>query len=190
MSSAPMGSASGERIGREDGHPPWAPGAGDSTPTGASAARDRCHEWRLPSTASSVTVLRRGLHAFLQGTSLSGEQLYDLLLAACEAASNAIEHAQHPSESFFDVLTEVDDEWVSILVRDFGEWREAIAGPHRGRGLGMMRALADMSLVSQPGGTTVTLRSRGVDVRPPEPGNAARDPADGDGRNVPRPPGS
>jgi anti-sigma regulatory factor (Ser/Thr protein kinase) len=107
------------------------------------------------------------LHAFLQGTSLSGDQCYDLLLAACEAASNAIEHAQHPSEPFFDVLTEVDDGRVSVLVRDFGVFREGLAGPLRGRGLGMMRALADMSLDSQPGGTTVTLRSRDVDVRPP-----------------------
>jgi len=167
MTSAPIGSASGERTGSEDGHPPWPPGAGDPALAGASAGSDRFREWRLPTTASSVTVLRRGLHAFLRGTPLSGDQLYDLLLAACEAASNAVEHAQHPSEPFFDVLTEVDDERVSILVRDFGEWREGLAGPHRGRGLGMMRALADMSLVSQPGGTTVTLRSRGVDVPPP-----------------------
>jgi anti-sigma regulatory factor (Ser/Thr protein kinase) len=190
MVSAAMGSASGERTSREDGYAPWASGVGDPALAGASAARDRCREWRLPSTASSVTVLRRGLHAFLQGTSLSGDQIYDLLLAACEAASNAIEHAQHPSEPFVDVLTEVDDGRVSILVRDFGEWREALAGPYRGRGLGMMRALADMSLVSQPGGTTVTLRSRGLDLRPPDPGNASRDPANGDGRNVPRPAGS
>jgi anti-sigma regulatory factor (Ser/Thr protein kinase) len=107
------------------------------------------------------------LQAFLGGRSLTGDQLYDLVLAACEAASNAIEHAQRPSEPFFDVLTEFDDGRVSILVRDFGEWREGLAGPHRGRGLGMMRALTDMSLASEPGGTTVTLRSRRVSVQPP-----------------------
>jgi anti-sigma regulatory factor (Ser/Thr protein kinase) len=135
-----------------------------SAPIGSD---DRCREWRLPSTASSVPVLRRGLHAFLQGTPLSGDQAYDLLLAACEAASNAIEHAQRPSEPFFDVFTEVDDGRVSILVRDFGEWCEDLTGPHRGRGLGMMRELADVSLISEPGGTTVTLRSRFADVRPP-----------------------
>src|SRR5690348_4268485 len=162
-----MGSASAERTGSENGTVPRAPGTDGSLLAGAPAARDRCREWRLPSTASSLPVLRRALHAFLQGTSLSGDQCYDLLLSACEAASNAIEHAQHPSEPFFDVLTEVDDGWVSVLVRDFGVWREGLAGPHRGQGLGMMRALADMVLDSQPGGTTVTLRSRDVDVRPP-----------------------
>jgi anti-sigma regulatory factor (Ser/Thr protein kinase) len=167
MTSASMGSASAERIGSESGAASRAPCTDGSLLLGAPAARDRCREWRLPATAGSVRVLRRGLHAFLQGTSLSGDQCYDLLLAACEAASNAIEHAQHPSEPFFDVLTEVDDGRVSVLVRDFGVWREGLAGPHRGRGLGMMRALADMSLDSQPGGTTVTLRSRDVDVRPP-----------------------
>ena len=169
MSSVPRSSTSGARTGSEEWRAPWASGAGDLNPVGASAARDRCREWRLPSTARSVPLLRRELHAYLQGTSLTEEQLYDLLLAACEAATNAIEHAQRPSQSFFDVVTEVDGERVSILVRDFGEWREPIAESHRGRGIAMMRALADMSLVSNPGGTTVTLRSRGVDFQPSEP---------------------
>lgn len=167
MTSAPVGSTPAERTGSENGLSPRAPGTDDSFLAGGPAARERSREWRLPSTASSVPVLRRGLHAFLLGTSLSGDQCYDLLLAACEAASNAIEHAQHPSEPFFDVLTQVDDGWVSVLVRDFGRWREGQGGPHRGRGLGMMRALADMSLDSQPGGTTVTLRCRDVGVGPP-----------------------
>lgn len=184
MSSAPRGSASGVRGGSELDPGTGTPSAGDPTPAGVSAARERCREWRLPSTPGSVTVLRRELRAYLQGTSLSGEQLYDLLLAACEAASNAIEHAQRPSESFFDVLTEVDHERVSILVRDFGEWLEPIAGSHRGRGIGMMRALADMSLVSNAGGTTVTLRSRGPDVQPPGPEDVAGDRLD---RHVGRP---
>ena len=185
MSSAPRGSAPEVRTGGQVGHTTRSPGAGDPTPAGASAVRERCREWRLPSTPGSVTVLRRELRAYLQGTSLSGEQLYDLLLAACEAASNAIEHAQRPSQSFFDVLTEVDHERVSILVRDFGEWLEPIAGSHRGRGMGMMRALTDMSLVSNAGGTTVTLRSRGPDVQPPGPEDAAGDRLD---RHVGRPP--
>lgn len=174
--TAPTGSASGERVGSGDERAPRAPGASDPLPAGVSAASDLRREWRLPATATSVPVLRRGLLAFLQGTSVLGEeQLYDLLLAACEAVSNAIEHAQHPSEPFFDVHTEVDDGRVCILVRDFGEWREGVIGPYRGRGLAMMRTLTDMSLVSRPGGTTVTLRSRDGDVRPPEPGNAGDD---------------
>ena len=185
MTSAPRVSSSGVPRGSEVDPRSGTGSAGDPTPVGASAARERCREWRLPSTPSSVTVLRRELRAYLQGTSLSGEHLYDLLLAACEAASNAIEHAQRPSESFFDVLTEVDHERVSILVRDFGEWLEPIAGSYRGRGMGMMRALTDMSLVSNAGGTTVTLRSRGPDVQPPGPEDAAGDRLD---RHVGRPP--
>lgn len=105
-------------------------------------------------------MLRRGLRAFLQGTWLSGEQVYDLLLAACEAASNAIEHAQHPREPFFAVRGELDDDRVSIVVRDFGQWREAVGNSHRGRGLGMMQVLAEASFVVGSEGTTVTLRSR------------------------------
>jgi anti-sigma regulatory factor (Ser/Thr protein kinase) len=146
------------------------PAGGEPAPVAGPAVRTpgaRCHEWRLPSTESSVTVLRRGLQAFLQGTSLSGEELYDLLLAACEAASNAIEHAQNPREPFFAVRTECDDDRVSIVVRDSGHWQQAVASPYRGRGLGMMQALADTSFAVRPEGTTVILRSRGGGVRPP-----------------------
>ena len=83
----------------------------------------------------------------------------DLLLAASEAATNAVEHAQDPTEEFFDVLLEVADREVTITVRDHGRWRDGPATPHRGRGLQMMAALADTTVTPRPHGTTVTLRN-------------------------------
>lgn len=130
-----------------------------STPTtdaGPGAVR---HEWRLPSTDVSVRSLRHGLRVFLDDTGLAPDDLSDLLLAACEAATNAIEHAQQPSEPFFDVLFEVEDGQVTIVVRDHGTWRDGPTGPFRGRGLQMMSALADTTVTSLPHGTTVTMRS-------------------------------
>jgi anti-sigma regulatory factor (Ser/Thr protein kinase) len=134
-------------------------------------------------------VLRRGLNSFLEGSPLSGEELYDLLLATCEAASNAIEHAQNPSEPFIDVHSELDDGRVSVLVRDFGQWREAVAGTQRGRGLGMMQALAETSLVTRPHGTTVTLRSRSPGLEQPDDGTGTGGGAD-ERRPLPRPRGA
>lgn len=115
-------------------------------------------EWRLPSTELSVRSLRHGLRVFLDDTGLAPDDLFDLLLAACEAATNAIEHAQQPSEPFVDVLFEVEDGQVTIVVRDHGRWRDGPTGPHRGHGLPMMSALADTTVTSLPHGTMVTMR--------------------------------
>lgn len=115
--------------------------------------------WRLPATELSVTVLRRALDAFLREAQLSDDERYDLLLAACEAAANAIEHARNPTELFFEVRAEIGDPRVTITVCDHGQWRDAPAGIHRGRGLRMMWILADTRVAAGRHGMTVTMRS-------------------------------
>jgi anti-sigma regulatory factor (Ser/Thr protein kinase) len=115
--------------------------------------------WRLPATERSVTVLRRALDAFLREAELSDDERHDLLLAACEATSNAIEHARNPTEPFLEVLAEIGDAQVTIVVCDHGQWRDAPAGTHRGRGLGMMWLLANTRVAAGRHGTTVTIRS-------------------------------
>ena len=87
------------------------------------------------------------------------DQAYDLLLAACEAATNAIEHAQDPTEPFFDVTAEVADGAVTITVRDYGQWRERVASMDRGRGSTLMSAFADITATPSPEGTTVVIRA-------------------------------
>lgn len=115
--------------------------------------------WRLPSVPSSVPLLRRGLRAFLEDAERSHEELEDLVLATCEAATNAQEHAQRATEAFFDVAVQIVDDVVTIVVTDHGQWRPPTPSPHRGRGLAMMRVLADTTVVPGPHGTTVTLRT-------------------------------
>jgi anti-sigma regulatory factor (Ser/Thr protein kinase) len=106
-----------------------------------------------------VTVLRRALTDFLQGSDLSADERYDLLLAVCEAASNAIEHALNPTEPFFEVLTEIGGARVTVVVRDHGQWCHGPPGVDRGRGLAMMWMLADSTVTPSPRGTTVTIHS-------------------------------
>jgi anti-sigma regulatory factor (Ser/Thr protein kinase) len=127
---------------------PW-----DSSPDG------RRREWRLHSIESSVPSLRRGLSAFLDTIGLSDDEFYDLILAASEAATNAVEHAQHPTEPFFDVSAEVDDGRVTIVVHDHGRWLPPRSSLYRGRGLAMMRVLADTTVEAGTHGTTVTIRN-------------------------------
>ena len=76
-----------------------------------------------------------------------------------EAATNAIEHAQHPTEPFVDVAAEVGGGRVVITVRDHGQWRERVPSMDRGRGSTLMSAVADIAAVPSPEGTTVTVRA-------------------------------
>jgi anti-sigma regulatory factor (Ser/Thr protein kinase) len=130
---------------------------GEERPAAERATGSVRQEWRLPTTELSVRWLRQGLRVVLDDTGLSPDDLYDLLVAACEAATNAIEHAQQPSEPFVDVRFEVNDGQVTIVVRDHGRWRHGPSGPYRGRGLQMMSALVDTTITSDLDGTTVTL---------------------------------
>jgi anti-sigma regulatory factor (Ser/Thr protein kinase) len=105
-------------------------------------------------------VLRRGLRAWLETAGVDDDHLYDLLLAACEAATNAIEHAQDPTESFFDVTAWFGDGHVRIAVRDYGQWRERVPSMDRGRGSTLMSAVGEIIATPSPEGTTVLISSR------------------------------
>ncbi|WP_299953034.1 ATP-binding protein [uncultured Modestobacter sp.] len=115
--------------------------------------------WRLPSSPGSIPALRRALRRLLADAGLDEDQAYDLLLAACEAATNAIEHAQHPTQPFVDVTAEASADEVVIVVRDHGQWRERVPSMDRGRGSALMSAFADITVVPAPEGTTVTIRA-------------------------------
>ena len=103
-------------------HPPTAPvpiATAVPVPEPAARARrpragtgrpvHRIQSWRLPSEAAAIPALRRRLRSWLTVCGVEPDEAYDLLLAACEAATNAVEHAQDPTEPFFDVTAAVVD---------------------------------------------------------------------------------
>ena len=146
-----------EEVGRNGTNEPVA----DSSATGASSGVPdgrRC-EWRLRSVVSAIPWMRRGLRALLADSGLPDGEREDLVLAACEAGTNALEHAQQPTEPFFDVVIEIADGLVTIVVRDHGRWQQPTSDPYRGRGLAMMDVLADTTVTTRTDGTTVTLRN-------------------------------
>jgi anti-sigma regulatory factor (Ser/Thr protein kinase) len=116
-------------------------------------------EWHMPSVPSSVPLLRWAVREFLDDVGRPSDERDDLVLATCEAITNAVEHAQQATEPFFDVTCRVVDDQVVIVVIDHGRWRPPTASAFRGRGLAMMRLLADTTVETGPHGTTVTLRS-------------------------------
>jgi serine phosphatase RsbU (regulator of sigma subunit)/anti-sigma regulatory factor (Ser/Thr protein kinase) len=114
----------------------------------------------LPAEPGALTDLRRRLRAWLEQAGAEEQEAYDVVLAACEAAANAIEHAYGPGEAKFGVAARVDEGEVTIEVRDYGAWRDQ-RDPRRGRGLAVMRELMDeVSVTSDDGGTNVQLRRR------------------------------
>ena len=115
--------------------------------------------WRFPSASASIPPLRRRLRSFLADAGLDEDRAYDLVLATCEAATNAIEHAQDPREPVVEVRVSVDDGAVEVAVRDSGQWRQRTSSMDRGRGSMLMSAFADVTAVPGPDGTTVTIRS-------------------------------
>jgi signal transduction histidine kinase/ActR/RegA family two-component response regulator len=144
---------------------PPAPRRPGQEPGAASETGTIQAEWRLPSATSSVPALRRSLHALLEDAGVDPDQAYDLLLAACEAATNAIEHAQEPTEPHIDVAARVADGQIRITVRDYGQWRERGPSLDRGRGSTLMSAFGDVTATPSSGGTTVVVTAPLVDRR-------------------------
>ncbi|MGK5170023.1 ATP-binding protein [Geodermatophilus sp. CPCC 205761] len=115
--------------------------------------------WRFPSTTASVPALRRRLRALFAEARLGEDLAYDLVLATCEAATNAVEHAQDPAEPYIDVAAEVVGGRVEIAVRDYGRWRERVPSMDRGRGSMLMSAVGEITATPSPAGTTVVIRT-------------------------------
>jgi anti-sigma regulatory factor (Ser/Thr protein kinase) len=135
---------------------PWPPVATSS----AGPPWWQRRQWRWPSVPAAVRLMRPELRTLLDLSRLPHERIDDLILAACEAAANAVEHARLPALPYFDVLSEVGEGWARIVVQDHGGWRAPTVGGDRGRGLQMMGVLADATLTVGARGTTVVLRSR------------------------------
>jgi anti-sigma regulatory factor (Ser/Thr protein kinase) len=117
-------------------------------------------QWRWPSAPAALRAMRLELRPLLDLTGLPDDQVQDLILAAGEAAANAVEHARDPAPPCFDVLTEVGEAAARIVIQDHGRWRAPTAAGDRGRGLQMIGRLADATLTVGPQGTTVVLRNR------------------------------
>jgi serine phosphatase RsbU (regulator of sigma subunit)/anti-sigma regulatory factor (Ser/Thr protein kinase) len=117
-------------------------------------------EMTLEAQPEVLAVLRRTLGRWLMGEGAGENEVFNITLAASEAAANAIEHAYGAREATFRVSCLHEDGQVSIAVSDDGRWRAA--RPYgRGRGLAIMRALVDDAQIERlSGGTRVTLVKR------------------------------
>jgi len=112
----------------------------------------------FPAEPESLASMRGLLRRWLRHAGADDQQVAEIVTAAGEAATNAVEHAGAEGDTPFEITGRVAGSSVLLTVRDSGEWR-APRGEDRGRGLSLMRALMD-SVEVEPGprGTRVTLR--------------------------------
>ncbi len=119
--------------------------------------RIRAH---LPATFDQLAPLRRRLGTWLTVLGADVDEQYTIVLGACEAATNAIEHAYGPADATFELDASVHGDEVQLSIQDHGRWREP-RGIDRGRGLMLMEALMDRLEVERtPQGTTVRMVKR------------------------------
>jgi CheY-like chemotaxis protein len=113
---------------------------------------------RLPADPTRLSVLRRRLEDFLTAHAVPDADIFDLTVAVSEAAANAIEHPVEPAEPLITVEASLDDDAVTVTVRDTGTWRPSSDIGFRGRGLALIGALSELSVSRSDTGTAVTLR--------------------------------
>jgi anti-sigma regulatory factor (Ser/Thr protein kinase) len=113
---------------------------------------------RLPADPNRLSVLRRRLDDFLTAHEVPENDIFDLTVAVSEAVANAIEHPIDPREPVVTVEASLTDDAVVITVRDTGRWRPSTSAGFRGRGLALIGALSELSVVRSDSGTSVTLR--------------------------------
>jgi len=114
-----------------------------------------------PARVEEIRVVRSELRRFLRGAGAHEDAISDVLVACSEACGNAIRHPVDPSVAAFEVKADADREYVRLIVRDFGLWREKpVTNGDRGfSGLTLMCSLMDdVRLRRTQRGTFVRMR--------------------------------
>jgi GAF domain-containing protein/anti-sigma regulatory factor (Ser/Thr protein kinase) len=119
---------------------------------------------RFPADASHLAPTRSALRRWLARARIDAEQTMDVLVAAGEAVSNAIEHGhRHSPEGTISLGATVLGDWIQLTITDTGSWKppRPAENPHRGRGIMLMRGLMqDVTISPDSTGTTVHLSVR------------------------------
>ena len=105
------------------------------------------------------------MRSWLIAAGIDHEQAQDVLVAAGEAVTNAIEHGYRNADGegtiTLHAISEVDQ--LHLTITDGGTWKpkDSPAQSHRGRGIQIMRALMeDVDILPETTGTTVRLSTR------------------------------
>ncbi|GAA0249716.1 hypothetical protein GCM10009527_052660 [Actinomadura nitritigenes] len=119
----------------------------------------------LPREAPSIPVVRRVVGDALRGLGVAEDCVADILVAASEACTNAVQHARATGD--YRVAGRVDDGTCLLEIEDGGHGPRPVPADRgvlseSGRGLKIMRALVDDLDIDRTSdrGTIVHLRKR------------------------------
>ncbi|MFI6522816.1 SpoIIE family protein phosphatase [Spirillospora sp. NPDC050679] len=121
-------------------------------------------EMSFPAESAQLAPVRKALRGWLAQCDLPPGTVQNILVAAGEACANAIEHGHRdaPGDAvYFRAEAFVDNLHLKIV--DSGRWKtpQPELNTHRGRGMGLMRALMQQVTVTPgPSGTTVDMHTR------------------------------
>jgi anti-sigma regulatory factor (Ser/Thr protein kinase) len=136
------------------------------SPLDEAAAHDFYFEFSAIPFA--VPIVRHALHRFAGRLGLGDERRFALVTAVGEAMANAVEHAYDGTIGTVRLRVASDADSFVATIEDFGRWKAAQTGDERGRGLPLMRALADaVEIRIDQRCTTISLRwaAQGVTVK-------------------------
>ncbi|MET0135986.1 MAG: ATP-binding protein [Kibdelosporangium sp.] len=118
----------------------------------------------MPAAAQELPGARAELRRWAREVQFAVDQMDDVVLAVDEAVANAVEHAYPRQGGRLGVVTVFAGRALGgaeayVVVSDTGHWRPPADDPgFRGRGVSMMKALADrFDLHHDESGTTVLL---------------------------------
>ncbi|MFD7746315.1 SpoIIE family protein phosphatase [Streptomyces sp. NPDC059698] len=121
-------------------------------------------EMSFPAESGQLAPVRKALRGWLDQCDLPPGTVQNVLVAAGEACANAIEHGHRdaPGDTvYFRAEASVGN--LRLIIADTGRWKvpQPERNAHRGRGMGLMRALMQQVTVTQsPAGTTVDMHTR------------------------------
>ncbi|HLW46660.1 MAG TPA: MASE1 domain-containing protein [bacterium] len=132
----------------------------------------------LPAEPASAGVIRQAVRRLARVAALDEKREVDLTIAVGEAVNNTIEHAYRAAEGTVRVLGVREPDEVRVSVIDSGTWRAARAPDGGGRGLALIRDLADsVDMRRTAAGTIVAIGMRAEGrqgpAAAPHPGGAA-----------------
>jgi serine phosphatase RsbU (regulator of sigma subunit)/anti-sigma regulatory factor (Ser/Thr protein kinase) len=117
----------------------------------------------FPAEPAALAEMRSSLRDWLEACQIPAAVVDDVVLASSEACANAVEHAERPSRSVFDVNAEKIGDEIVVRVRDYGSWREPRTRPDRGFGLRLIEGMVDtVEIDRSDAGTEIMLRRRSV----------------------------
>ena len=133
-------------------------------------ADDGDFHWDGPADRDIAGEVRRTIRGWGARAGLPADLVAELTLASYEAMANAVEHAYADGPAGpLSVRISRDETSLVVVVADQGRWRSASEDELRGRGLMLMKGMADEVKVARTeSGTTIEMRWP-IPADPPRP---------------------